>query len=331
MKRNTLLVPGRVAPVWLAAAVFSLLIAGTLVARPKEKEMGYNELTPEEESVILRKGTEAPYSGEYTDHYEPGTYHCKRCDAPLYRSDDKFDSHCGWPGFDDEIPGAVKRLPDADGRRTEILCAGCGGHLGHVFSGERQTEKNVRHCVNSISLVFRPVRSEGAEGAAGSGPGGAERAYFAGGCFWGTEHFLRNAPGVLSVRVGYMGGAKEKPTYQEVCAGWTGHAEAIEVVYDPAATAFEDLARLFFEIHDPTQVDRQGPDVGDQYRSAIFYADEKQKKTSENLIRILEEKGLDVATELVEAEKFWEAEDYHQDYYEKTGHKPYCHARVKRF
>jgi len=293
--------------------------------------MNYNELTPEEESVILRKGTEAPFSGTYCDHHEAGTYHCKRCDAPLYRSDDKFDSRCGWPSFDDEIPGAVKRLPDADGRRTEILCAGCGGHLGHVFPGEGFTEKDVRHCVNSISLVFRPARSEEAGGPSGPGNDGSERAYFAGGCFWGIEHFLRNAPGVLSTRVGYMGGAKQKPTYREVCAGRTGHAEAIEVVYDPKATAFEDLARLFFEIHDPTQVDRQGPDVGDQYRSAIFYADEEQKKTSEKLIRILEEKGFDVATELVEAEKFWEAEDYHQDYYEKTGKEPYCHARVKRF
>lgn len=289
-----------------------------------QETMTYNKLTPEEERVILHKGTERPFTGRFVDHVEKGTYVCRRCGAELYRSEDKFRSDCGWPSFDDEIPGAVKRVPDADGRRVEIVCDRCGGHLGHVFSGEGLTPKNTRHCVNSISMDFIPA-------AVSDGAVKPDTAVFAAGCFWGVEHLFAAEPGVLSAASGYTGGRTDRPTYEEVCSHTTGHAEAVEVVFDPGRTSFEKLARLFFEIHDFTQVDRQGPDVGDQYRSAIFYRNGDQKRIAENLIRALSGKGLKVATKLEPAGTFWKAEDYHQDYYQKTGKQPYCHFRRKVF
>jgi peptide methionine sulfoxide reductase msrA/msrB len=301
--------------------LFLLPFILSIPMQSQEKKTKYNKLTAEEERVILHKGTEMPYSGKYEKFDEKGIYTCKRCDAELYKSEDKFDANCGWPSFDDEIPGAVKRVTDADGKRTEILCNNCGAHLGHVFIGERFTEKNTRHCVNSISLSFLSAKELSER----------KTAYFAGGCFWGVEYYFQQADGIVSTTVGYIGGHKDNPTYQEVCTGNTGHAEAMEVVYNPSKISYEQLAKLFFETHDPTQVDRQGPDFGDQYRSAIFYADEEQKEIAEKLIRILEEKGYKVATELNKANKFWKAENYHQDYYKNNGKLPYCHFYTKRF
>jgi peptide methionine sulfoxide reductase msrA/msrB len=308
----------------LMAAVVVLLQVFTVQAvqskprKEKKQKMKYNKLTLAEKKVILYKGTERPFTGEYYNNKAKGFYTCKQCDAPLYKSEDKFDSGCGWPSFDDEIDGAVRQTRDADGRRTEILCANCGGHLGHVFFGEGFTPKNTRHCVNSISMNFIPAEK-------------TQRAIFASGCFWGTEYHFQKARGVLQTTVGYTGGTTEKPTYKEVCSGTTGHAEAVEVIFDPEKISYEELAKLFFETHDPTQVNRQGPDIGEQYRSEIFYLDDQQKETAQKLIEQLKAKGYKVATQLTKASAFWNAEDYHQDYYMKKNGTPYCHVYTKRF
>lgn len=309
----------------IISIIILLIMAATITLISQDKKMNYNKLTPEEQRVILHKGTEMPYKGKYTDNKAKGTYTCKQCDAPLYHSEDKFDSHCGWPSFDDEIPGAVKRIPDADGMRTEIVCANCGGHLGHVFLGEGFTAKNTRHCVNSISMNFIPADEKTKAEAK------TEKACFAGGCFWGVEYFFQKEKGVISTRVGYMGGHLKNPTYNDVCEGNTGHAETMEIVFDPSQADFETLARLFFEIHDPTQANRQGPDIGNQYRSEIFYANDGQKQIAEKLIKILKDKGYKVVTEVTKADTFWVAENYHQAYYQKNGHQPYCHGYTKRF
>ena len=302
--------------------VVALTQTGHALTEKEHKMNEWRKLTPEEEQVIVHKGTEAPFSGRFDKSHAEGTYTCRRCGAALYRSDDKFDSGCGWPSFDAEIPGAVKRLPDPDGRRVEIECAHCGGHLGHVFTGERLTARNTRHCVNSISMDFIPAADTDKH---------FDRAIFAGGCFWGVEYYLQKATGVIRTKVGYTGGSKERPSYEQVCSHTTGHAEAVEVVYDPLQTSFEKLARLFFEIHDPTQLNRQGPDHGDQYRSEIFYVNDEQKKTAEKLVTELKNKGWHVVTHLEPATTFWQAEDYHEDYYQRNGQQPYCHHPVPRF
>ncbi len=280
-------------------------------------------LNEEEKRVLLNKGTERPFTGEYENHFEKGTYLCKQCNAPLYKSDSKFHSNCGWPSFDDEIPGAVKRVPDKDGMRTEIICNNCNGHLGHVFEGEGFTDKNIRHCVNSVSMIFT---TESLEEIAKN-----ETAIFAGGCFWGVEHLMKDLPGVKSVVSGYIGGHLEYPSYKDVCTGNTGHAEAVRITYNPDLISYETLAKLFFEIHDPEQVDGQGPDIGHQYRSEVFYLNDNQKAKADSLISILNGKGYKVATKVTKATTFWEAEEYHQDYYERKGTMPYCHAYTKRF
>lgn len=294
-------------------SIFSL----DLITDPEK----YNELTPQEASIILKKGTEPPFSGEYNNFYKDGYYHCKQCNQRLYRSKDKFDSETGWPSFDDEVEGAITRKKEFFSRRLELLCSNCGAHLGHLFKGEGFTSKNVRHCINSLSLTFVPFKDDK----------DLKKAYVAGGCFWGVEHLFEGKDGVIRAVSGFMGGDSENPTYEEVLKGDSGFLETVEVTYDPEIVSYEEIIKFFFEIHDPTQIDGQGPDIGSQYLSAVFYQNEDEKATTEKLIKILKEKGYDVVTKVLSYKPFWEADLYHQDYYKKSGKQPYCHFYNRKF
>lgn len=278
-------------------------------------------LTPQAKEVICDKATERPHSGEYNEVVQQGTYLCRRCGLALFRAKAQFHSGCGWPSFDEDIIQAVARQPDPDGLRTEILCQRCGAHLGHVFEGEYLTPRNLRHCVNSLSLDF----------VADDEVLDTEEAIVAGGCFWGVDYLLRQMPGVLKVEAGYCGGHLQDPRYEDVCRGDSGHYEAVRVIYDSARINYYKVIKRFFEIHDPTQRSGQGPDIGQQYHSAIFYYNAAQREIAEELIEQLRNRGYDVVTRLLPAKTFWRAENYHQDYYLKHQKAPYCHQPVARF
>ncbi|MCL1058066.1 bifunctional methionine sulfoxide reductase B/A protein [Shewanella gelidimarina] len=285
-----------------------------------------HKLTEFEKQVIEQKGTERPFSGEYYQHEAEGTYCCKKCDAPLYNSDSKFNAHCGWPAFDDEISGAVKRNIDADGQRVEIVCAQCDGHLGHVFEGEFLTPKNVRHCVNSVSMTFKsasitPIVEQQ-----------YELATFGGGCFWCTEAVFTALKGVNSVVSGYAGGDADDANYRAVCSGMTSHAEVVHIEFDPKIISYDNLLAVFWQSHDPTTLNRQGNDSGPQYRSVVFIHSEKQAEIANGMIATMTDAGVwqnPIVTEVSAFNGFFAAEDGHKDYFELNGEQPYCQIIVK--
>lgn len=290
--------------------------------------MKLNQLNQEEKRVILEKGTETPFSGEYDKFDGEGIYTCRQCNNYLYRSSDKFDSGCGWPSFDDEINGAVLRETDSDGVRTEITCRRCGGHLGHVFIGENLTSKNTRHCVNSVSMKF-----------IGKGEVlNREEIYLGGGCFWCIEAVFKMIEGVKDVVSGYAGGKKDKPNYEEVCSGETDHVEIVKVVFDSTIVSLEKILDIFFDAHDPTTLNKQGNDVGTQYRSVIYCQNQNQLEIVENYIKkkqdeytktiVTETNTLSEAGQEEAKGKFYEAEDYHQEYFKNNSDKPYCQLVV---
>ncbi|MBS1638302.1 MAG: bifunctional methionine sulfoxide reductase B/A protein [Bacteroidetes bacterium] len=291
------------------------------------------QLSNEQYYVLREKGTEAPYSGKLLLNKEKGIYKCAACGNELFSDDMKFDSHCGWPSFDREIAGGkIKTVEDNSHgmQRTEIMCARCGGHLGHLFN-DGPTETGMRYCVNSLSLEF--VNQKDLPATAGKAVIPAtDTITLGGGCFWCVEAVYEMLDGVKSVESGFSGGTTVKPSYADVCTGSTGHAEVVQLVYDPAVTSLDEILKVFFTVHDPTTLNRQGADVGTQYRSVIFYRNDAQRNTAKSIIDALNKDdvyGKPVVTQLDAFKAFYKAEDYHQDYYNQNKSEPYCRMVIQ--
>lgn len=295
-----------------------------------------NRLTPLQFDVTQRCATEPPFNNEYWDNKRPGIYVDVVSGEPLFSSLDKYDSGTGWPSFTRPLEGSNLVLkPEEEsllGSRIEVRSKKGDSHLGHVFDdGPRPTGK--RYCMNSAALRFIPVEKLKEEGYERFLPlfgktGARATATLAGGCFWGVEEILRSLPGVLETRVGYTGGVSRDPTYELVKKGDTGHAEAVEVVFDPGKISYEQLLGYFFRLHDPTTLNRQGNDIGSQYRSSVFYHDAEQKKVAEAVKEKVEKAGKwkrQLVTEIVPASEFYPAEEYHQDYLKKNPGGYTCH------
>jgi len=287
-------------------------------------------LSPEQYQVMRKRSTERSFTGKYNNHYKKGIYVCAGCGTPLFSSEAKYEQGTGWPSFTAPVnENHIDYLDDYSHfmHRIETRCTVCGAHLGHIFD-DGPGPPGKHYCINSVSLDFKPTDSQQrAESNPEDRPDEkdkkslkVETAIFAAGCFWGVEQKFSLLPGVISTVVGYTGGHTKNPTYRQVCSDKTGHAEAVKITFDPNKISYEDLLEFFFKIHDPTQIDRQGPDIGTQYKSYIFYNNDSQKEAAEKMVDKLESSGRfkkPIATQIVPASEFYKAEEYHQKYYEK--------------
>jgi peptide methionine sulfoxide reductase msrA/msrB len=292
--------------------------------------------------VTQQCGTEPAFHNAYWDNRKPGIYVDVVSGEPLFSSLDKFDSATGWPSFTQPMKGTdiVEKKDLAFGMaRIEVRSKLADSHLGHVFDDGPTDKGGLRYCINSASLKFIPLEEMDQAGYGrylepfvGAGlieAPSREIAILAGGCFWGMEEIIRKIPGVVKTTVGYSGGTTADPTYEEVCAGGTGHAETIQVEFDSKRLSYEDLLNYFFRMHDPTTLNRQHNDVGTQYRSVIFYTSEAQKQTAEGAKVRWDTSGKfnrPITTEITAASKFYPAEDYHQKYLVKNPGGYTCHV-----
>ena len=275
--------------------------------------------------VLREKGTEKPFSGKWLLNNDSGTYTCAGCGNPLFDASRKFDAHCGWPSFDEEIAGGkiTTRTDQSHGMsRTEINCARCGGHLGHLFDdGPSSTGK--RYCVNSLSLEFTKQTANAAL---------ADTLTLGGGCFWCIEAVFEKLEGVLKVESGYSGGVVANPSYEAVCSGNTGHAEVVQIIFDPNQTSTTEILKVFFTVHDPCTMNRQGADVGSQYRSVVFYRNAAQKATAVAIIDELSKSGAyrsPIVTAVEAFSIFYAADSSHQDYYRNNPNGAYCRMVIQ--
>ncbi len=330
------------------ANIWSFLLGqsrGASCALPQNDEELRRLLSPEQYEVMKRNGTELPFQNAHWNNKKEGLYVDPISGEPLFSSTAKYDSGTGWPSFTAPIR-KESLLEKTDTRfgvtRIEVRTKKSDSHLGHVFS-DGPGPTGLRYCINSAALRFIPRENLEAEGygeylilfekkspqrTPATLPPKMETAFFGGGCFWGVEAVFQKVKGVLQTTVGYMGGSIQNPTYEQVSSDQTGYAETVQIDYDPSKISYNQLLYLFWDIHDPTTLNRQGPDHGTQYRSVVFYTSPSQEKAAHTVLAKLERSGKfknPIVTEISPAKVFWKAEEYHQQYFKRRGIAPTCH------
>lgn len=303
---------------WIDIVKFASTGNPTPDKRVEKSEIEWKALLSEEEFYVARqKGTERAHSSEMCSLFEPGKYACACCGTLLFDADEKFESGTGWPSFTQPAKdNAVAYHKDASYGmvRIEALCNTCDAHLGHVFP-DGPKPSGLRYCMNAVAL--KKVESN------------EQKATFGGGCFWCTEAVFSELKGVQKVESGYSDGQIDNPTYREVCSGLTGHAEVVEVTYNPKEISLDDLLRIHLSTHNPTTLNRQGADVGTQYRSIIFYKNTEEMEIADRILEEMQQAYDDpIVTELKPLVQFYKAEEYHQDYYKNNSEAGYCQAVI---